>query len=206
MPGRHGQGVLFAGLQDGKTAALALPREVSELGAQNRNQLTEIGASLPGFRSRHHDLRGPEDIAAVERRNLEARERPLNHGLELLDPEVLEQDPEQVLDLHRSLILQPLFRQVFPVDLVSIRGIRDQAVVGLGHHALAGAAYRHDREAEFFGLSKRSRIDGICDVLGENARAVAAHVFELLELDSESISDLQRGWIKLRAAALGDTS
>jgi hypothetical protein len=50
-------------------------------------------------------LLGPDDVAAVERPDAQAIERPRDLGLQLLEPVVLDQDPEEVLVGESLLVL-----------------------------------------------------------------------------------------------------
>src|SRR5262245_46676385 len=105
-----------------------------------------------------------------------------------------------------SLILEALVRKVFTVDLIAIIWIVLEPVVRLRHNSLAGAAYGHDGQPHLFGFGEGSGIDRIGDVLGQNAGSGTTYALQLVKLDSEFFSDLDRRRVELWAASAGDAA
>src|SRR6185503_14020351 len=91
---------LLTGLDDRETAALDLGRVVDRLAAASLDDRLERPRAVGVLEA--HELRGAEDLAAVERRDLEALETLVRNLLELLVTVAVGDQPEEVLDLDPS--------------------------------------------------------------------------------------------------------
>ena len=118
----HREGIFFVYGEYRESAALALAGKFSDLGTQRFYQVLEAVFAPGVLRFRHYDLVWTPHVASVERRYLQAREGPLDLGLQLVDAVILKKNPEQVLDVDGAFIFEPLFRKILLVDLLAVCG------------------------------------------------------------------------------------
>src|SRR3954452_5694779 len=125
---------------DREPAALVLARVLDDRAAERLDDEVEIRVA----RMRAVDAQAvgrADDVAAVERADAEVLERPLHARAQLVEPHVLDEQPEQVLVREAGLVLEPVVAQV-GVDVLAVVGVRVEALLALGLRALA-------RRAEF---------------------------------------------------------
>src|SRR5262245_18535876 len=144
--------------------------------------------------------------ATIKRRDFETLKGSLYQRLETLDAIVFEENPKQMFYLGGSLVLEAFVRQVFSVDLIAVIGIVFEPVVRLRHNSLAGAAYGNDRQPHLFGFGEGSGINRIGDVFRQNAGFGTTYALQVIKLDYELFSNLDRRRVELWAASTGDTT
>ena len=109
-------------------------------------------------------------MAAVERRDFQTVERLDDHLLDLIESDVIDEQPEQMTDRDAAFVLCAELAQ----DRIGLRHVRfgfEQLFICRAHVAGARRADRdHIIEAESFGLRVRARV--------EHARDVAVGIVE----------------------------
>ena len=138
------------------------------------------------------DLRRPQDLAAVERRDLQALEALVRGGLQLLVAVALGDQPEQVLDLDAPVYGGAPTDSRFVLTRASSVGVVLQLPVRLPQVERADVADRHQRlAARLLRVGEDPRVQvqvvvglGLVDVAGAAAR-------DRLQLD-ELEPDLRR--------------
>ena len=101
-----------------------------------------------------------------------------------------------MLRLRRACVAEALLAQVL-VHLGQVVVALCEAFSGLGHNALAGAAYRHDGQARPLRDSEVARVEGVAQALVlllKNARSRARSALHYLriQLDAQNTADLYR--------------
>ena len=165
---------LLAGLDDREAAALDLRRVVDRLAAAGLDDRLER-PGLVGILEAQ-DLRRPQDLAAVERRDLEALEALVRDLLEPLVAVALGDQPEEVLDLDAALYGGAPTRSRFSFTRASRpRRLADE--VRLPQVERADVADRHQRvRAGLLRVGEDARVQvqvvvglGLVDVAGAAA-------------------------------------
>ena len=147
----------------------------------------------------------PHDVAAVERPDAQAGERPLDHRGDLVEADLLDHQPQEVLVGDRLGVGEALARERL-VDVVAVLRVRVEPLLRLGLRALAGGADVHHqvRALDLLGERERARVERVGEllvVLGDDARAGAARAVELDELDVEQRGHLRHRAVQLRGEA-----
>jgi hypothetical protein len=134
---------------------------------------------------------GPDDVAAVERAHPEPLQRPFHLAAELVEPVVLDQQPEEVLVVDPMLVGEPILRERL-VDVGPVGGVGVESLLALRLGALAGRADVHHRQPGLLGEREGAGVEGVDEllvVLGDHAGPAAIGAVELDQLDPQSVGD-----------------
>src|SRR6266542_1609514 len=134
---------LLACLDDREAAALDLGRIVDRLAAARGDDLLERVRPVGILEA--HDLRGPQDLAAVERRHLQPLQSLVGDLLQQLEPLALRDQPEEVLDLDVAGVRRHAHRLEVAVDALAARLVALQLPIRLPEVERAVVAARHQR-------------------------------------------------------------
>src|SRR5207248_9069162 len=105
---------------------------------------------------------GPHDVAPIEGAPAQALERPDDAFAKDVEPDLLHEQPEEVLVPPRAapLVLEPLRLEVL-VDVGAVGGVGVEALLALGLRALAGRAVDPHPGRAGDLLSARLRAHGV---------------------------------------------
>ena len=133
------------------------------------------------------------DVAAVEGADLQPGERTADLAAQRVEPDLLDEQPQQVLVGQALVVGEPLVGEV-GVDVIAVLGVRVQALLALRLGALAGRAdVHHQRAVGLLGEGEGARVEGVGEllvVLGDDAGSGAARAIEFDELEVEQRRDL----------------
>lgn len=202
----HRQHVVLGGELRVEAAALAVRVE------PDRRATEAADEALEGLRVLAvlmvHDVLRAQDVAAVIGSDLRALQGVRDLALEEL--RMIVEDPEEMRDLARALVLVRMARFLEDgVDLVPEVLVVVEAVLGRAQLQRAGVADRQDWQAHVLGNRDVAGIDGKrCEVVDAlRMRGAAARpVRDLLELDAERIAYLLHGGIGFGCGPLEDTA
>src|SRR5919198_3490694 len=184
---------------DRDAAALVRARVVDDGPAERLDQAVQVLVTRR-IGPEAEPVARPYYVAAVERPDLEVLQRPLDPQAQLVQPDVLDQHPEEVLVDDALLIAQAVGAQGV-VDQAAVLGVRVQALLALALRSLARRADVHHQHA--VGLLRereRARVERVGEllvVLGDDAGAAAARAVELDQLDIEQRGHLGHGAVEL---------
>ena len=205
--GHHLEGVVLVDQQNWQPAALGLAGVLDRLGSGRLDDSLQRRLPLRVFIEAQR-VAGANDVAAVERRKFQAGQLFCKGLLERFDPDLLDQDPEQVLDDGRAFVLQS-FLGKDRVDLSEILRVLEDAPVRLRHHSLAGAADRQDRQPHLLRKREGSHVQCVAELLIsllEDPGAGTGRGDELLALDAKPVHNRVSGYKKLWRAAACDAA
>src|SRR5215207_4697177 len=136
------RGVL-ARLDDREAAALDLRRVVDDLAAARLDDPLQRPRLVRVLEP--EQLRGPEDLATVERRDLDPLQPLVRGGLQELEPLAVRHEPEEVLHLHGAAVWRHTDRSEVRVHALAERVVSLEHEVGLTQVQRADVADRHER-------------------------------------------------------------
>ena len=152
---------------------------------------------------------GPDDVAAVERRDFQPVERVDDHRAQLVETDVVDQQPQQMAHRHAAVVLGAELAQD-RVGLAHVLFALEQLFVRRAHVAGAGRADRdHVVEAERFGLRVGAGVEHARDVavgVVEDRGAAARGRGELDQLDAELVGEEHRRVEQFLARLFGDAA
>ena len=130
--------------------------------------------------------------------------------LQALQPDLLHQQPEEVLVREPLLVTEALVREV-GVDLGAVLGVGVEPFLALALRPLAGRAdvHHHLRTVDLLGQREGScveRVGELLVVLGDHPRAAAGSTVQLDELDVQQRRHLRHRAVQLRGEATADAS
>ena len=199
----HSQGVALVNGENRKAAATGLPREVHHRRAQNLDQPFQRPLSLRIV----GELQGvsrTDEIAPVEGGQPDAMQRTGDQFLQSVQSIILDENPEEVLGVGVTLIFQPFLGEV-AIHFCAIFGV-PQAVVGLAHDALAGAADGHDGQVPILRHRKGAGVQGVAQELVlflQDASARAGRTLHLPQVNPQALANQHGRRIQLGTAAPG---
>ena len=150
------------------------------------------------------------DVAAVEGADLEVRQRALDFLAQRVEPDLLDEQPEEVLVGEAELVGETLGGERL-VDGRAVLGVRVEPFLALRLGALAGRADVHHqlRPVDLLGEREGARVERVGEllvVLGDHAGAGAAGAVELDQLDVEQRRDLRHRAVQLGGEAAADAA
>ncbi len=156
------------------------------------------------------DLRGPQDLAAVERRDLQPLQPLVRDLLQLVVPVALGDQPEEVLDLDVAVVPRRADGLEIGVDALAELVVVLQLPVRLPEVERADVADRHQRlGAGLLAVGQDPSVQvevvvglGLVDV----ACAAARDCLELVELDVEHRRERLRGRVQLLRRERGEAA
>ena len=153
---------------------------------------------------------GADDVAAVEGPDLEVGERVCDPRVQPLEPDLLHQQPEEVL-VREALLVGEALAGERVVDVRAVVGVGVQPLLALALGALAGGADVHHQLRALHLLGERERagvqrVGQLLVVLGDHARPRAAGAVELDQLDVQQRCDLGHRAVQLGREAAADTA
>jgi hypothetical protein len=200
-PGLLERGVLVH-RDDREAAALVRAGVLDHRAAQRLDDHAQVAVAraLGGVDAEAVDR--AHDVAAIEGADLEVGQRPADPRAQLVEADLLDQEPEEVLVGQALLVVQALGGEVL-VDVRPVLGVGVQALLALALCALAGRADVHHQLGVLDALGQREgpgveRVGQLLVVLGDDAGAAARGPVELDELDVEQRSDLRHRAVELR--------
>src|SRR2546427_5052843 len=199
QPGLPQRGLLVH-RDDRKAAALAHPRVLDHRAAEGLDNAVQVLIARvrlvdPEALARAHD------VAAVEGADPQAAQRTHHARAQLGEPDLLHQQPQEVLVRQPALVAEPLARQRL-VDVLAVGRARVEALLALALGALARRADVHHqlRVLDLLREGESARVERVGEllvVLGDHAGARAAGAVELYQLDVEQRRDLRHRAVQL---------
>src|SRR5215207_7523644 len=206
-PGLAQRGFLVHG-DDREAAALVHAGVVDHRAAEGVDDLMEVGVARVVAVDAEAVAR-PDDVAAVERPDAQVAQRALDARAQLVEADLLDQDPEQVLVLDALLVAQALAVQV-AVDQLAVLARGVQALLALALRPLAGRAdVHHHRAVGLLGQREGAGVERVGEllvVLGDHARAAARRAVEPDELEVQQRGDLGHRAVQLGGEAARDAA
>ena len=155
------------------------------------------------------DALGANDVAAVERRDFQPVERADDHRAQVVETDVVDQEPQQVAHRHVAVVLRAELAED-RVGLIHVLFALEQFFVGRAHVAGAGRADRdHVVEAERFGLRVGARVEHARDVaidVVDDRGAAARRRGEFDQFDAELLGQQHRRVEEFLARLFGDAA
>ena len=203
-PGLLERGVLVH-RDDGKAAALVRAGVLDDRAAERLDDLRQVGVARAFDGVDAQAVDGAHDVAAVERADLEVGQGAPDPRAQLVEADLLDQQPQEVLVGQALLVRQALGRQRL-VDVGAVLGVGIEALLALALRALTGRADVHHQLGAVDALGQGEgagvqRVGQLLVVLGDHARAGAARAVELDELDVEQRRDLGHRAVQLGGEA-----
>ena len=148
------------------------------------------------------------DVAAVERREVDARELLDECALQSINPDVFNQHPEEMLNRRVAVVLESFIGER-GVDLCQVFGVSPHAMIGLRDDSLACGADGQDWQSHFLCHGERPDIQRVAQflvLLLQDTSARARSTVHFDPLDAETVHDSDGRVEQLRARSSGNTT
>jgi hypothetical protein len=193
-----------------EAAAFAGAVVFDDLAAEDLDHLLEVEIAIRVLVVAEPVL-GPDHVAAVERADPQAGQRPLDEIGEAIEPVVLDQQPEEVFvrEAVLALLVGEALAAQHLVDVGAIGRVGVEALLALALGALTGRADVHHRQPGLLGEGEGPRVERVGEllvVLGDDPGAAAVGAVEFNQLDPELLGDDRHRAVQLGREAARDAA